>query len=190
MDILSTPYELRDRNEGGSGIVYMDPNDLKKQPIMAHLEYKNSQKITKLTPYTAEILPALLVRHIAKDTGNEVTHFTDCLNVANGYGSIPNDTHIQSRAHHIMYEAAAAIAGINPIETRWIRSHPERRMPNRADWSPDDMGIFLADAVAEKEISEVFQALPPYKKCQNTPFTIHIDCIWDLLIPPILWRCY
>jgi len=186
-DILQTSYDLRDRVSAGSALLFTDSEtpeeNVYSQPIAVYIDYEHSAHINKITPYTAEILPALLARKIGTELDYPVAHFTDCLNVARGFGATLEDKHAGHRAHTIMYEAAASMAGLSSVATDWIRSHPEKRK-KRKDWTQDDWGIYLADAITEKNNSRVFERY----KGQYTPMVIHIDDIWNLLIPPPLWR--
>ena len=77
--------------------------------------------------------------------------FSDCKSVVQ---SITEATSFTRRpmghtAKGIFYESVAAMDGTRQRMVKWTRSHPERRHKDRSTWTYQDIGIYLADAVAE-----------------------------------------
>ena len=46
------------------------------------------------------------------------------------------------------FHLVSSLLSTEAIEIRHVRAHPERRLPDKLDWTPDDWGIFMADRLA------------------------------------------
>jgi hypothetical protein len=78
-----------------------------------------------------------------------------------------------------------ALTNYVPRPTRWTRSHPERRLPDRSMWSYFDKRIHIADAAADSvdtTLSEILTSAPsPIKvsvKCDDILRELLADGVW------------
>jgi hypothetical protein len=59
----------------------------------------------------------------------------------------------------MILESIAVRREVPSLKVEWTRSHPERRKPDRQEWTFKDWGIYLADAVAAGHWHKVDQVM-------------------------------
>jgi hypothetical protein len=130
--------------------------------------------------------PRLHTEPGCSDPPPHISAASDCQSVvsspqeAQGYRRRP----FGHTAKGIFYESMA-LADYVPRLTRWTRSHPERRLPDRSLWSYFDKGIHIADAAADSAdaiLSEVLTSAPPpikvSVKCDDILRELLADGVW------------
>jgi len=151
-DILTPEAELRDQGRGAGAIVFFPTHQAglpQRDPISIRILSPHSEP--GMNAYTWELVTQLVALTLAKHLPPQVNGYSDCksaISRTNRALRTKNDQLATTTAG--VYGAAThALADMtHPRTFKWVKSHPETD-PTRADLSVhEDLGIFMADAVA------------------------------------------
>ncbi len=146
-----------------------------------------SESLQRTTPNTLELLGQIIAYKLSAHVPPHIAATSDCKSVvlsmqeAQGYRRRP----FGHTAKGIFYESVA-LADFVPRATKWTRSHPERRLSDRSQWSYEDKGIHIADAAADSPsapLSEVLHHAPPVVRA-----TVQCDDILRELLADGVWH--
>ena len=158
LTLLTHPSKAYQQGTGGIGIVWLPPEEeLRMSParILRIIPTPESSHLPHMTANTMELYAQVAAARLSTTVPPEVPMFSDCKSVVQ---SITEATSFTRRpmghtAKGIFYESVAAMDNARQRMVKWTRSHPERRHKDRSTWTYQDIGIFLADAVAEGDWS-------------------------------------
>lgn len=187
MALLTHPSQLLQIGRGGIAVVWTPPpSQLLLSPTrILHVTMPSSQ-LQRTTPNTLELLGQIIAYKLSSHVPTHIAATSDCLSVvhsmqeAQGYRRRP----FGHTAKGIFYESVA-LSELVPRPTRWTRSHPERRLSDRSQWTYEDKGIHIADAAADSAhapTSEVLRNAPPIIheiiQCDDLLRELLADGVW------------
>ena len=152
MSLLAHPSRAYNQGTGGIGIIWLPPADrIGIDPARVLQILPSETYLPHMTANTMELYAQVAASRLSTHVPSVIPTFSDCKSVVH---SINEATSITRRpmghtAKGIFYESIASSERLVRRKLQWTRSHPERRIPDRTKWSYNDLGIFLADAVAE-----------------------------------------
>jgi hypothetical protein len=172
--LLTHPSQLLQIGHGGVAVVWTPPPSLLlTSPTRILHVTMPSEHLQRTTPNTLELLGQILSYKLSSNVPTCIASTSDCQSViaslqeAQGYRRRP----MGHTAKGIFYESIA-LADYVSRPARWTRSHPERRLSDRSQWTYEDKGIHIADAAADSAtapLSEVLALAPP-------PIQVTIQC--------------
>ena len=185
--LLTHPSQLLQIGHGGIAVVWTPPaENLTTLPTRILHVSVPSDHLQRTTPNTLELLGQIIAYKLSRHVPTHIPAASDCQSVVSslqevqGYRRRP----FGHTAKGIFYESMA-LADYVPRPTRWTRSHPERRLSDRSQWSYFDKGIHIADAAADSAdaaLSEVLTAAPPpihvAVKCDDILRELLADGVW------------
>ena len=143
---------------GGIGIIWLPPEEeLGYTParILRITPNPESPHLPHMTANTMELYAQVAAARLSGLVHPVVPMFSDCKSVVQSITEAISFTRrpMGHTAKGIFYESIAAMDNTRQRQVKWTRSHPERRHKDRTTWTYHDIGIFLADAVAEGDWS-------------------------------------
>jgi hypothetical protein len=183
ISILTHPSQLLQIGHGGIAVVWTPPPaNLTTFPTRILHVFVPSEYLQRTTPNTLELLGQIVAYKLSRHVPTHIPAASDCQSVVSslqevqGYRRRPFG-HTTNKG--IFYESMAQ-ADYVPRPTRWTRSHPERRLPDRSMWSYFDKGIHIADAAADSvdaTLSEVLTSAPsPINICKVRRYPQRTPC--------------
>ena len=155
-DIITPEAHLRDEGLGSGGIVFLpcndDPYRTPQHPILIRITSPAPEP--GMNAYTWELVTQLIALNLAKYLPSSVPGYSDCkAAIARTTQSLRtlNDQLATTKAG-IYSTAMHALANIeHPRDMRWVKGHPEEDRDRRDLTAEPDLGIFMADTVAEHD---------------------------------------
>ncbi len=188
MALLTHPSQLLQIGHGGIAVVWIPlPSQLLSSPTRILHVVMPSESLHRTTPNTLELLGQIVAYKLSAHVSPHIPATSDCKSVvlsmqeAQGHRRRP----FGHTAKGIFYESVA-LADFVLRPTRWTRSHPERRLSDRSQWSYEDKGIHIADAAAdspEAPVSEVLRHATPAIRA-----TVQCDDILRELLADGVWH--
>ena len=175
--LLGPTLEQPDTIQAASSVIMYD-SDLAIQDIR-YVDSYDSTQLPGLTPYLSEAIGIIAAILLVKSTHHlhpqrSYIIYTDCKGLSSkmikgiAYNRILNPDPFLS---YIVQTSKA----LN-ISFCWIRSHPERRQPDRSKWTFLERGNNMADVIASGCLASLSKQLATYDKFYST-YNIEKDIV-------------
>ena len=167
--ILGPTPDQPDTCQAASSVIIYDPN-LNIQAIR-YVDPYNLTQLPGLTPYLSEAIGIIAAILLVKAThslhpNRSYIIYTDCKGLANKMSKGIAYNRILNMDPFLSYivQTSRALS----ISFCWVRSHPERRQPDRSKWTFLERGNNMADVIASGCLVTLSKQLATYKDVYST----------------------
>ena len=172
-DVLEPAANLPHGGQISCAAVLMSTKgDWREKPISI-LRYAEDTYRPNTSSYAGELVGGLVALTIARQYPRPLPIWTDCLSAR--YTTLGALHHTGrppgTRAHPHLVHRVQSFPPRGAIHH--IHSHPERRMPNRDEWTTQDWGIWIADEAAAGEWQSIHEVFPQVCATRNFPSVKH-----------------
>ena len=174
-------------HRGGAAVVYLPPENAWEDGTTIILRLDTPfRDVPGLDSYAYELIGTAMGLILSTRIPEHIRSHTDCQAVCTRTEEALSTRRraLGHRAKGVLLESIAASRDCKRQVT-WVRSHPERRTTDETEWTFEDKGIYIADAVAGEDWHEVDRILG---KNNYTVCTIAIDSAIERLLTAGLWH--
>ena len=187
-DILTPEQQLRDNGRGAGGIVFFPTNRYGPHgpvyPILIRVTSRQNEP--GMNAFTWELVTQLIALNLAKFLPPYVYGFTDC-KAAMARTNRATTSYVDQLAHTRggLYSSAMHHLALSGQIGRfsWVKGHPERDKERKDLTSRKDIGIFMADRVADGDMKTLHE-----KGLHSICHTLNFENVLNEIIPPNQWH--
>jgi len=159
------------KNSSG-GVIYKNSVPFKTLTVTGF----DDQTLPNSSPYEPEALGMLAGLTILGEDALNVEAFTDSKTLIGKLRQYKLKVSEEYTADHLIARLHQLITRYH-VDLQWVKGHPERRPKlKRINWSPQDIGIYIADQMTQGEVTD---PTPLRLNCENIRPTVIQFC--DLL---------